>query len=354
MKIGIIIGSIGFGGAERVAVRLALWLSKNGHTVSVFTTKKTPDKEYSVPSSIKRYGCVSDGGKLQIISGLRKNLKDERPDAVLVMGTPMCVYAVPALAGLKIPFIVSERSSPRNANIKKSTRILSRKLMNCADYFVFQTETAKSFFPEKIQRRSAVIPNPIVSDEMPSAFTGEREKRIVAVGRLIKEKNYPMLIKAFELVLKQHSEYCLEIYGDGNEKENIQNLIEAKGLTDKILLMGVHADVLSKINSASLFVLPSDFEGMPNALLEAMALGLACVSTDCPCGGPADLIENGVNGILVPVADSEKTAEAILLCLDDAQLLQKLGNNALKIKQRLDIDVIAKQWLEIINKITEK
>ncbi len=354
MKIGIIIGSIGYGGAERVAVRLALYFEKCGHAVSVFTTKNAPKNEYCVPDSIKRYQCVTDKGKLQLVLSLRKNIKKESPNAVIVMGTPMCVYAVPALAGLGIPFIVSERSSPQNANIKSSTRVLSRRLMNMADYFVFQTSGAKGFFSEKIQRRSAVIANPIVAEEFPKPYTQERDEKIVAVGRLIKEKNYPMLISAFEIVSKSHNQYRLEIFGDGPEKENIQKLIDAKGLQSRVKLMGLRSDLLNCINDALLFVMSSDFEGMPNALLEAMALGLACVSTDCPCGGPADLIENGVNGVLVPVSDAESLAAAVEDLLDSPVKRTLLGQNAAEIKNRLDIGIIGKQWLDVINEIVGK
>lgn len=354
MKIGIIIGSIGYGGAERVAVRLASWFEKCGHDISIFTTKNAPQNEYSVPDSIKRYQCVTDKGRLQLVLSLRENIKKEGPSAVIVMGTPMCVYAVPALAGLGIPFIVSERSSPQNANIKSSTRVLSRKLMNMADYFVFQTTDAKGFFSEKIQRRSTVIANPIVAEEFTTPYTQERDEKIVAVGRLIKEKNYPMLISAFEIVSKIHSQYRLEIFGDGPEKENIQKLIDTKGLQSKVKLMGLRSDLLKCINDASLFIMSSDFEGMPNALIEAMALGLACVSTDCPCGGPADLIENGVNGILVPVSNVDSLAKAVDDLLNSPAKRNLLGKNAAEIKNRLDIDIIGKQWLDVINEITGK
>ena len=145
MKLGIIIGHLGLGGAERVAASLANWFTSKGDSVVFFMTKKPAEKEYCLDPAISRYNCFAES-HLKIIFGLRKALKKEKPDVVLIMSTPMCVYAIPALSGLGVPTVVSERSAPGNARIKKSTRKISNFLMEFADAYVFQTNGAKSYF----------------------------------------------------------------------------------------------------------------------------------------------------------------------------------------------------------------
>ncbi len=355
MKIGIIIGCLGLGGAERVSVNLARWFIGQGSEVVFFNTKKPAEKEYDLPDGAARILCWSKN-KVGITSNLRKALKKERPDAVIVMGTPMCVYAIPALTGLRIPTAVSERSSPGNAKIKKTTRVFSDLLVGSADAFIFQTEDAKKYFKKKIREKGRVIPNPIVASSLPDPYRGERTKRFVALGRLVAEKNYPLLIDAFGRFHKTHPEYVLEIYGDGPEREKLQARIDADGLGDSITLFRSRSDVLEHVKDARGFVLSSDLEGMPNALIEAMAIGIPSVSTDCPCGGPADLIEDGVSGILVPTGDSDALAGAIGKIADDAEFAGTLSANSVGIRERLDINVIGKEWSDVLTSIlkTEK
>ena len=352
MKIGIIIGYLGIGGAERVAVNLANWFDGQGNNVAFFFTKPPAAKEYALPNSIKRYPCYANS-KLRIISNIRISLRKERPDVVLIMGSPMCVYAMPALAGLRIPAVVSERSAPKNARIKKSTRILADRLMKRADAIVFQTNGAKAYFCEKIQNRGTVIPNPLATAGVPEPFTGEPTKRFVAMGRLVKEKNYPMLIRAFVRFHEDHPEFRLEVYGDGGERENLQQLVEKSGGADCIQLLPARDNVLEEVRDAFAFVLSSDLEGMPNALIEAMAIGLPCISTDCPSGGPADLVENGVNGILVPVDDDKAMAAAMQTLCENEALRKSIMAQAVHIRERLAIDVIGEKWRQVLASVIE-
>lgn len=354
MKIGIIIGCLHYGGAERVASNLAKWLCAKGYDVSFYFTKKNnSEKEYSLPLGIKKFYCFR-GNKISLIMNLHRNIVHDSPDVVIVMGRPMCVYAVPALLLTSIPYLVSERSAPGSARIKRSTRILSDRLMNFADAFVFQTEGAKKYFPKEIQERGCVIANPIILEDMPVNYKGTRTKRIVAVGRLIKEKNYPMLIAAFSEVHKSKPDYILDIYGDGPERDYLEKMIVNLNAQSHIRLNHSRDDVLEAVKSAEIYVLCSDLEGMPNALIEAMAIGLPCISTNCPAGGPADLIKNNIDGILIDVNDVCALQEKILELIENPQNAQRMGENAQKkICANLSIDVVGLQWEKVLLSIAK-
>lgn len=348
MKIGIIIGSLGFGGAERVTIRLTEWWVRKNWNVSIFTTMCPPVNEYQLPTGANRIYCHQNGSGVPLIKTLRNSIKNDRLDVVIIMDTPMCVYCVPALLGLNVPIIVSERSAPNTNAIKKKTRYLSHLFMNAADGFVFQTNGAKKFYNKQIQNRSVVIENPLDIDALPEVFNGQRSKRIVAVGRLIPVKDYPLLIKAFEKFSVTHEDYSLEIYGDGPERTRIEKIVSESPAMQKICIMGAHNDVLERIADAAVYVLSSYLEGMPNALIEAMALGIPSISTDCPPGGPADLITNMENGLLVPVNDPSKMADAMGLLVDNCELAKKISQNAVNIRERLKIDVIGEKWDSVI------
>lgn len=351
MKIGIIIGSLGFGGAERVTIRLTEWWIRKNWNVSIFTTMYPPANEYKLPAGANRIYCHKNGSGVPLIKTLRNSIKYDRPDVVIIMDTPMCVYCVPALIGLDVPFIVSERSAPNTKAIKKSTRYLSHLLMNAADGFVFQTEGAKKHYNKMIQNRSKVIENPLDIDKLPVPFHGQRSKRIVAVGRLIPVKDYLTLIKAFEIFSNTHEEYSLEIYGDGPERTRIENIVSKSPAMQNIYIMGAHNDVLERITDAAVYILSSYLEGMPNALIEAMALGIPSISTDCPPGGPADLITNMENGLLVPVNNPSKMADAMSILVDNCELSKKISQNAVNIRERLKIDVIGEKWDSVIGNL---
>jgi glycosyltransferase involved in cell wall biosynthesis len=350
MKIGIVIGSLGFGGAEKVSTQLAEWFLQKGYGVSFYTTKKPPQKEYTISSTITRFDCSGHSNDVRLIACLRKTILKDKPNVVLVMDTPMCVYAVPALLGTGIPFVVSERSAPQSAAIKTKTRVLSRFLMNFASGFIFQTNGAKACFDKSIQKRSVVIPNPLVLSNLPDPYKGEREKILVAMGRLISAKNYPLMIEAFMKFMEDHHGYTLQIYGDGPEKEKLVECIRSNNAESYVLLQGSHSDVLNKVAQAGIFVLSSDIEGMPNALIEAMAIGIPCISTDCPSGGPADLLINGENGLLVPVGDASALSRAMSCFAEDPDLSKRVSSQAVLIRNKLDINRIGAQWENVLIK----
>ena len=221
--------------------------------------------------------------------------------------------------------------------------------MKYADWFVFQTEEAKKFYDKSLNGCGIVIPNPLIIDNMPAPYTGVREKRIVTVGRLKPQKNQKLLIEAFALIYQNYPDFTLEIYGDGVLNQELQNIIDRKKLSNIVFLRGNVDDVFQKIIKASIFVMSSDYEGMPNALIEAMALGLPCISTDCPCGGPRYLIKSGVNGLLCNVNDVESLKMAFISMLDVPQKAKEMGIKAINVRYLLDANKIGDDWYNYMN-----
>ena len=352
MKVIIVIGIFGLGGAERVSLNLANWMSlQSDNKVTIVALSRAKGQSYP----INGLDFIELNRKLPILA-LRKVLKEKKPDVVLTMCTPMCIYTVPALFGLRVKHIVSERNDPAHFAGRISTKIVSKALMRLADGYVFQTSDAQAFYGGSIARRSVVIPNPLFNVEKMSekAYSGADTKTIISVGRLNKQKNQPMLIDAFAEFHQRHPEYRLMIYGEGPERSKLEEQAKNLGIQDACQLPGATNEILDKIYSASLFVLSSNFEGMPNALMEAMALGLPCISTDCPCGGPRELIKNEENGLLVPVGDKTALVAAMEKMTGNREMMMRIGRNAIKIRNTHSMDAICKQWLDYFREVARK
>ena len=360
-KIVIVCGSLGKGGAERITIYLAKYLQNRGIKTFIATGGKR-EVEYECPEGVERYildeieekNIILRKGisllRYQIVR-LRKFLIKNEIDTVLVMDIPVCIYALPACFCLGTKVIVSERNDPAHFAGKKITKWVSRILMRKANGYVFQTADAQKYYGSTVLGKSVIIPNPIFTEKMPDTpYEGIREKKIVSVGRLNKQKNQILLIDAFYLILKDFPEYKLYIWGEGAERTNIEGYIRKLGIEKSVFLPGVTENIYMEIYEASLFILPSDFEGMPNALIEAMALGIPCISTDCPCGGPRELIKNGKNGILVPINDKEALVNGIYSLLNNKEHATEIGYEAFKIREKLCYDTICNKWYEFLFK----
>lgn len=360
IKVAFCIPSLGSGGAERVTSILANKFSECGYDVSVImlthmlclyplskdvhTLCLNCDEDASM-SSVKRY--------LRRIGKIRKAVKQLSPDVVISFMSETNIDVCFALMGMKIPIIVSERNDPATDPSSRAKKLMRRVAYLVPKGFVFQTPDAQAYFPKRIQKRSRIILNPI-DNNMPPRFEGERDKRIVAVGRLNRQKNLPLLIDSFSDFSIDHPDRVLEIYGEGALDDQIREYIREKGMQEKIILKGFCKDVHEKILTAEMFVMSSDFEGMPNALLEALALGLPCISTDCPCGGPRLLIESYRNGILVPLKNRRSMAEAMAFLADNPERARQMSQEAVLVRDRADLDSVTEQWLIIAGLIKEK
>ena len=206
------------------------------------------------------------------------------------------------------------------------------------------------WFPESLQKKSRIIVNAV----NPAFFGVERYPErglIVTCGRLNEQKNHDMLIRSFLEVSKYHPHAKLHIYGEGALKNRLQELIDENNLNDKVELCGSTNNVAGVLSRASVFVMSSDYEGMPNALMEAMASGVPCVSTDCPCGGPHMLINDKINGLLVPVGDKVSLANAIQTLLSDTDYAEEIGKNAKGKAFEFSPDIIFGEWRKYVDTI---
>jgi len=359
MKITIFISALSGGGAERVACNLANHLCDFGHDIEILTMGDTVAAEplrdgikYSplLPNEERSNALVNNAKR---ILRLRRYMKTQKVDAYVVM-LPVTTELMLRFSNLtKAPIIVSERADPTVYSIETQKSL--QKLTPRASGFVFQTEDAKAWYEPYLKGvESVVIPNAINPAFIRPKYEGEREKVIIGAGRLNEQKNFPLLISAFARIAEKIPEYKLRIYGKGALLDSLQNFAEEKGVGDRVEFHGYVADMPERLEKASMFVLSSDFEGMPNALMEAMASGLPCVSTDCGGGGARFLIQNGENGILVPQNDEEALASAIQKILSDEAFAAKIGENSRKLQETLAPEKIYGEWEKFIQKITQE
>ena len=355
MKIVFNLGSLEKGGAERVASNLCNYLVRNNN-VSIITSIKG-NSYYKLNENIKLYNL--DQGKparsffKKNISRLKKMkylIKKIKPD-IIISFLPEPSYRILFLKifNRKLKIIVSVRNDPKVEYKSKINRLVMKMLYPLANGFVFQTEEAKEYFSKKIQDKSIIIPNPINEEFICEPYTGKREKKIVTVGRLEEQKNHKMLIEAFSKLPEEFKEYKLIIYGEGSLRNKLEEQINELKLKDRVLLPGQVDNIKEKIYKASLFVLSSNYEGMPNALMEAMALGIPCISTDCPCGGPRFLIKNKKSGFLVKEEDIKTMTKLIRQVLNCNEIdINNIISEAQKKISEIKPSKINKKWLEYI------
>lgn len=270
---------------------------------------------------------------------------------------------------LELPVIISVRNAPAVEYRGKIRYLLMRVLYPHADGYVFQTKEAKAYFSfsRHITARGAVIPNPLCADFTGSVkkrrrsadkIAGQREGfRVLAVGRLEAQKNYGRLLAVFEAFHKKYRESSLMICGEGSERAKTQQFVAEHGLSGCVSLPGNVDDIAAQYEAADVFVMTSDYEGMPNALLEAMACGLPVIVTDCPCGAPAELVQNGENGILVPMRNEEQIRTELLEGLErlyaEPELADRLGEKAKNVRNTLSPRQIYAQWEALIMRTSE-
>jgi len=350
------IGSLCMGGAERVIVNLATYFHSCGYKVTIVTKLRDED-EYPVPEGVTR--ILADITEDEIsgnrivnlyrrIAKLRNIFKQLAPDYIVSFIKKNNFMAISAAAGLHIPVIVSVRSNPAREYPDKLTRLLVRILFARASGVVLQTQQAKDFFPKSVQKKAVVLPNSLSEKFLQSEYNGERRKEIVWVGRMDSNKNPMMLLRAFAKIVEKYPEWSVTYIGEGYQREEMETFCKEWNLNSRVKFAGRTDDVAGAIRPASVFVLTSKQEGMPNALIEAMVSGLAVISTDCPCGGPADLIENGTNGILIPVDDEKTLVEALDKLLSDDDYRVRMGNEAAKLIDKVHPDIVNGQWLAYI------
>ena len=351
MKISILISTIGIGGEQRVSTILAKELIRKGHIVDLLAFNILENRIEIDPRvnivSINKDKHKSILKNIYRIHDVRHHIKSAKCDVIIGFAIIPSILCSIAAICTRTRVIISERSDPSIYSIYyKVARYFAYR---CADGGVFQTELAMDTF-RKYPMNRTVIPNPLDIEKLPGIFTGTRRKRIVNVGRLEPVKNQKLIIRAFAAIHERFPEYRLALYGDGTLRESLQELINALELQDCIAIYPATNNIHDEICSDELFILSSLHEGYPNALIEAMALGLPVISTDCRMGAQRELINAG-NGIIVKSGNLNEMANAIFNILSNEYSVASLRQSALSLRAQLNSDRISDMWLCFIESI---
>ena len=345
-KLLIVSGSMNRGGAERVISILSNELVKRDWKIIIVTILDS-GCGYQLDSQIKLIN-ISKKGQNQILSipklsrKIRKIIKEESPEAVVSFMVAVNIVTWLATRGLKTRFIPSERNDPSMGR-SHIIKILQRFTYRCSTVTVFQTDRARKYFSKKIQNNSIVIPNPINV----SVFANKiRKKKIVSVGRLEPQKNQELLIRAFSEVHSVYPEYTLEIFGEGSLRNYLQQLINSLDLIDCVKLKGAYENIHEQISDAGMFVLSSNYEGLSNALLEAMMMGLPCISTNC--FGSDEAIDNHKNGIIVNVGDMNQLIDAMKFLIEHQSKASEFALKGQLDSNRYSIARVISLWESIL------
>lgn len=343
-----------YGGAEKSIINLANWLAKNSEHEIFLVSVEGDTKAYPVDAKVHFIGnAFLHKGKLdthlRIFQFTKRIVRKIEPNVIISYGIQPVFYAVISGGARNIPIIYSERNDP-SLEYGLLAKLMRHVALKSVSKVVFQTGDAKAYFSKNIQRKGVVIHNPVYLkfEDYP---IGEQDDRVVAVGRLSKQKNYALLIRAFSKISRDYPELTLEIYGEGAEREALTSQIRETG-NNKIILAGAHPDVLDRIYGARMFVMTSHYEGMPNALMEAMCLGIPAVCSDCPCGGPRELIQSGENGYLFITNDEDDLLAKMRLVLDNGDNLE-LRNNEKQITKTHSQEQIFSVWQEVIDSVVK-
>lgn len=346
-QIVFVTGSMSRGGAERVISLLSDYYVKLGWRVSIVMLLHNK-VQYALPPEVEVLNFSNDRIKAaldtpRLILKLRHLVKKRKPDVVAAFMAQNCMVASAACRGLKTRLVVSERIDPSAMGRGRLFEAVLNDVYAKATVAVMQTKRAKAYFPQKVQENSVVIPNPI---QVKAEALERRKHRIVTAGRLTPQKNQKMLIHAFSAIHKIHPEYILDIYGEGPLQETLQQQIDALGLTESVVLRGNVPNIHEQIADAELFVLPSNYEGLSNALMEALMMGLPCISTNC--AGSDEVIRDGENGLLIPIGDQGALEKALERLITDPALATQLGRTARGDSKQYSVDCVIAQWRKAI------
>lgn len=331
-KILILCPSLGVGGAERVATRIASSLVEKDYNV-IFAYYLDVEIKYEISSKVKLLKLDNFNNQNKLLSLMKKLfvlksiIKNEKPDYILPFLLDYNVFLLSFIT--KVKFLSNIRNNP-NKSSSKIRKFLNKIACYKSNAILIQNEEQKHFFSKILQKKCFIMPNPI-SEEF---FYKEKKyndkiESIIAVGRLRdRQKNFMMLIKAFANVRKKYNYLELHIYGEGESRELYEEYIKENNIYG-ITLEGRVSNIADVLCKHDLFIMTSNYEGQPNALLEACAIGLPCISTNCETG-PKEIIKDGVNGILINVGNQVELENKIEFLICNNEIATQLGKNAHK------------------------
>ena len=358
LRIGFVIPSLGPGGAERVASLLANDWAAQGHEVTLATFEMPgAERFFALNNQVEVHGLAASDPSCGVVARLMKNsarvrrlrslLRELKPDAVVAFMTEANVVAVWACQGLDVPVVISERNQPDRPGLGITHKLARRLSYPFARAIVVQTRAIAAWAEARFRIPVHIIPNPVVQTKGETRGKSHDVHRLISIGRLTHQKGYDILIRSFSALANQHPEWQLVIYGDGPDRQSLERLRAKSGCKDRISLPGLTRDSLAVLRQASLFVLPSRFEGYPNTLLEALGSGLPVVATSCP-GGSTEILANGVYGLVVPPDDISALAVALGAMMSDPSLRHAYASRAQTAVSNLEVRSVGKRWLDLL------
>ncbi|MFM0208831.1 glycosyltransferase family 4 protein [Paraburkholderia sediminicola] len=365
MKIIFLVSSMGSGGAERVAATLANAWTERGDDVTLIATFSSRGPCFYSLSDKVRFIHLADivsrqgRGPLQYlarIKRLRSLIRHSDADVVVSFLTNVNAMAIIASFGLKVPVVVCEHNTPSADGRSMLWKLVCRFLYPKASLLTVLTEGIAASFKKMVPaaKHIAVVPNPLpdelFSNSYPPADRGSR-KRIVSVGRLNRQKQFDVLINAFATLAPRIEDVDLWIWGEGDQRAALEAQVLRLGMTDRIFLPGNTPTPWSEMARARAFAVSSRFEGLPMALMESMALGVPCVSFDCP-SGPRELTQDGRDGLLVAPGDADALSDAMSRLLLDDALCEEIGRRAaISIRERYGLHAVLPKWDQIFSHV---
>ena len=351
MKIFMLIKKIRYSGALKIFMWVAKALADRGHEVTVFTYMKNDIHE--LPANIRWIKADLEKAILwKKVSQTRQHIKECGADVSISFLLDANIINTLACIGLKTKSVICERNDPFKPHYYKLR--LTKWMFRFADGAVFQLPKVAEYY-SMVKGPTTVIPNPVVpvSEDIVLQPFEKREKVITSVGRLdVFQKRQDIMFKAFARFLKGHPDYKLYLFGDGPDEKKLRLLANELDITEAVCFKGITNSPLRELSKTKFFVMTSDFEGIPNALIEAMSIGLPCISTDCRPGGARLLIENGKSGIIVPPGDANKLCEQMEYLTDNPQTADKLGKEAAKSLIRFSEAEITDIWDRYLKQVT--
>lgn len=365
MQIAIITTNIGYGGAEKQVCFLANGLTGFGHCVTIVNMNVFGDHlkvhAHAYDERVKIHSLhthlPSPLTNIEWISQTARILRRIKAD--IVIGFTFTPNYIAQICGkiLHIPSIISERGNPYYTIPDTWSYRLRVKLINRADGGVFQTEGAEAYYAENLQRKSIVIPNPITKpDSIAPVRYDALQKHVISIGRFDdnQQKRYDILLQSFAKFHAIHPDYSLLLYGSGPLEEQIKTWAQELDIETAVQFMGVTKSAMQTMSEkGGIFIITSDYEGISNALLEALAVGMPVVSTDHSPGGARLLIHDHENGLLAPVGDTQKLCDALCEYADHPALAVTCGAKAQEVLTRFAPERLLGMWNEYILKVSK-
>ncbi|MBC8352515.1 MAG: glycosyltransferase family 4 protein [Planctomycetes bacterium] len=352
-RLTLVIHSLNGGGAERTLAAMASRWAQMGYAVTLITLDTAKNDRYPVAADVHRVGLdlLSESrnkleglwSNVSRVRQLRRAILESRGDQVISFTEKMNILTLLACPRNRV--VVCERVDPRHHPIGRLWELLRRCVYPRCAALVVQTEAVRDYMHRVVKRRPIhVIPNSIV----PTDSSSHAERSIVAIGRLVPQKGFDLLVKAFSSVTKRHPAWRLNIYGEGPDRPSLEALILDLTLNDVVNLSGWTTEPLQAISSSKIFVLSSRYEGFPNALLEAMAAGLAVVSFDCE-SGPREIIRDEVDGLLVPAQDVAKLSAALDRLMSNDEDRCRIASRAPEVCERFSETKFFDAWERVFD-----